>query len=165
MTERDDAHTGRTPSRRAVVSGAAAGAGLIGATTVLAACGGGGETGAGSSAPPSAPAQTPSAPPSSAGAGQAGRLAAVSEVPVGGGKIIKDQQIVVTQPEEGTFKAFATVCTHKGCDVDEVKDGTVICPCHGSAFSASDGSVKKGPAEQPLSEIQVKVEGDGIMKA
>ncbi|MQA94072.1 MAG: Rieske 2Fe-2S domain-containing protein [Streptosporangiales bacterium] len=153
-------------SRRRLMTGAGAvGVGVLGAAA-LAACGTGDE-GAGTAGPGAStgPSGTPSqAPPSSPPAAE-GALAKVADVPVGGGKVIKDQQIVVTQPEEGTFKAFATVCTHKGCDVDRVEDGTVFCPCHGSAFSAADGSVERGPAKRPLSEQAVKVEGDSIVKA
>ena len=43
----------------------------------------------------------------------------------------------------GTFMAFTAVCTHQGCIVGEVKDGTINCPCHGSKFKVADGSVAK----------------------
>ena len=36
-------------------------------------------------------------------------------VPVGGGVILTKDEVVVTQPEAGTFKAFSAVCTHQGC--------------------------------------------------
>ena len=95
-----------------------------------------------------------------AGSGTAGTaLGPASEVPVGGGKVFKAQKVVVTQPRAGTFKAFSSVCTHQGCSVDEVADGTINCPCHGSKFSAADGSVTEGPAKRPLAARKVSDAG------
>ena len=88
-------------------------------------------------------------------------LAKTSEIPVGGGKIFKDQKVVVTQPKKDEFKAFSAVCTHQGCTVQDVAGGTINCPCHGSKFS-TDGSVVNGPAKQPLPPRQVMVEGNWI---
>ena len=70
-----------------------------------------------------------------------------------------NQQVVVTQPSPGTFKAFSAVCTHAGCTVGSVAGGTINCPCHGSKFNITDGSVANGPAKQPLPAKQVSVEG------
>lgn len=89
-------------------------------------------------------------------------LGATSEVPVGGGTIFDDEKVVVTQPTEGDFKAFTAVCTHQGCVVDKVEEGQIRCPCHGSAFSAEDGSVVTGPATEPLAEAAITVEGEEI---
>ena len=97
---------------------------------------------------------------------QAGtELAKTSEIPVGGGKIFKDEKVVVTQPKKGEFKAFSDICTHQGCQVTSVSDGTINCPCHGSKFKVADGSVANGPAKKPLSQINIKVNGDSISKA
>ena len=89
-------------------------------------------------------------------------LARTSEIPVGGGKIFKDEKVVVTQPKKGEFKAFSNICTHQGCQVTSVSDGTINCPCHGSKFNITDGSVANPPADQPLPEKQIKVTGDSI---
>lgn len=91
----------------------------------------------------------------------AGALAAKADIPVGGGAVFDDQKVVVTQPTEGDFKAFSAVCTHQGCLVSDVTD-TINCPCHGSKFSISDGSVTDGPAPSPLPEASISVDGDGI---
>ena len=77
---------------------------------------------------------------------------AAADVPVGGGVILDKEKLVVTQPEAGTFKAFSSTCTHQGCTVTKVADGTIDCPCHGSTFSVEDGSVQGGPAPSPLPE-------------
>ena len=89
-------------------------------------------------------------------------LAKTSEIPVGGGKIFKDEKVVVTQPKEGEFKAFSDICTHQGCQVTSVSGGTINCPCHGSKYHITDGSVANPPATKPLPEKQIKVSGDSI---
>jgi nitrite reductase/ring-hydroxylating ferredoxin subunit len=102
---------------------------------------------------------------SSAGSPAAAALASTSAVQEGGGKIIGGKNIVITQPEAGTFKAFTAVCTHAGCIVSTVSGGTINCPCHGSKFSIKDGSVVNGPASSPLAPIAIKVEGTSIVQA
>ena len=114
---------------------------------LLAACGG--DDGGSASEPPAA--------------GE--KLGPTSDVPVGGGKIYGDQKIVVTQPTEGDFKAFSAVCTHQSCLVAKVADGNIDCTCHGSKFSATDGSVVNGPATSPLSEVSITTDGGEITTA
>lgn len=92
-------------------------------------------------------------------------LAPASSVPVGGGTILADHQIVLAQPTAGAFKAFTAVCTHQGCTVASIEKGLIVCPCHGSRFHLSDGSVANGPAGQPLAPIAVKVANGQIMLA
>jgi len=85
----------------------------------------------------------------------------VSEVPVGGGRIFPDQQVVVTQPRAGEFKAFSTTCTHQGCAVTMIQDGHIICPCHGSQFDITSGApTPDSVATQPLQAKQVAVSGN-----
>jgi Rieske Fe-S protein len=109
----------------------------------------------------------PVAPETGAGtaAGGATVLARTADVPVGGGRILKDQRMVVTQPTAGTFKGFTSVCTHQGCDVSSVEGGTINCACHGSKFAIADGSVAGGPAPKPLAPKNVRVDGDSILLA
>jgi Rieske Fe-S protein len=95
----------------------------------------------------------------------ADELAKAGDISVGGGKVNEAAKVVVTQPEQGTFKAFSAVCTHNGCLVNAVESGTIKCPCHGSMFSAADGSVTGGPAGSPLEEKQINVDGDSITLA
>jgi Rieske Fe-S protein len=91
-------------------------------------------------------------------------LAATSQVPEGGGKIIDSERIVITQPQSGSFKAFTAICTHEGCIVNSVSNGTINCPCHGSKFSITDGAVVHGPATRPLAPIAINVEGTSILQ-
>lgn len=134
------------PSRRAAFG--ALGAGAV--TTSLAACGGPGGDEANQQAPEPEVGQT---------------LTNTDDVPVGGGTILHEHQVVVVQPEEGTFRAFSTSCTHERCPVDTIEDGEIVCPCHGSRFSVEDGSPLGGPAQVALQEFDVEVEGDAIVVA
>ncbi|WP_035794153.1 Rieske (2Fe-2S) protein [Kitasatospora mediocidica] len=84
-------------------------------------------------------------------------VGAVADVPVGGGKVYREQKIVVTQPTVGQYKGFSATCTHAGCLVDQVASNLIQCPCHGSRFNINDGSVAAGPAPSPLPEYQVTV--------
>jgi Rieske Fe-S protein len=90
----------------------------------------------------------------------ANALAKTADVPVGSGVIIDDT--VVTQASAGVFKGFSSTCTHAGCTVAEVADGTINCPCHGSKFNL-DGTVANGPATKPLEAKTVTVQGDSIV--
>lgn len=131
-----------------------AGAGLVGLAGLAAACGGS-DAATGSAGSDG----------SAAGAGAGAALAKTSDIPVGGGKVFKDQKVVVTQPAQGEFKAFSSVCTHAGCDVGSVSGGTINCPCHGSKFKIADASPAGGPATKPLEAKTIKVDGDSITLA
>ncbi|MER8008610.1 MULTISPECIES: Rieske (2Fe-2S) protein [unclassified Streptomyces] len=102
---------------------------------------------------------------SSAKASTGQELAKTSDIPVGGGKIFKEQKVVVTQPKKDEFKAFSAICTHLGCTVGAVADGTINCPCHGSKYRIADGSVAGGPAPKPLPAEQIEVKGNSIRLA
>lgn len=129
------------PTRRAVVKGSAAAAGLL-----VAGC------------------STYGARPKPTSTGPV-TLGQTSEIPVGGGKIFANELVVVTQPKNGEFKAFTAVCTHLGCTVGSISNGIIGCPCHGSEFSIVDGSVIRGPAAQPLAPVAITVSGTKVVKS
>ena len=81
-------------------------------------------------------------------------------MPVGSGVIVGET--VVTQATAGDFKGFSAICTHAGCTVNKVADGTIDCPCHGSKFNL-DGTVANGPAAKPLASQAISVQGDSIV--
>ena len=139
----------KTTTRRNVLLGTAA-AGV--AVPVLAACGS--ASGSGDVTGEPAGGSTGSSTPTGG--------IKTSEIPVGGGRIFPDQQIVVTQPTAGEFKAFSAVCTHQSCVVSGVADGAIDCACHGSRFDITTGAVRQGPATRALPEKTVTVSGDGI---
>lgn len=130
-----------------------------GAAALAAGCGsdgsdGGGDGGDGTTSGTAAP---------DGSAGQV--LVATADVPVGGGTVLEDEKIVVTQPGQGDFKAFSAICTHQNCVVADVADGTINCACHGSRFRIADGSVERGPATRPLPEERITVEGNSVRRA
>jgi len=148
-------------SRRTVLGVSVAGA----AGLLTAACGG---SSSGSTKTASGSGSTPSAAGSSAssgGGGSSAGLVATSKVPVGEGVILAAEKIVVVQPTAGDFKAFSAICTHMGCTVASIQNGTITCPCHGSTYSAKDGSVLGGPSTTALHKIAVKVSGGEVVKA
>lgn len=131
------------PTRRIVFHGL----GAIGVAAALAGCGGG------------------SSEPATQEAAAGDELAATSEVPVGGGLILTDQQIVITQPTEGDFKAFTAVCTHEGNTVTSVEGGTIECSFHGSSFNAETGEVEAGPAGSALAAVAIEVKDGKVLAA
>jgi Rieske Fe-S protein len=120
---------------------------------VLAACGGGSD---------SESSDAPAASGAVAG-GQGVVIASVGDVPLGSGIVNDEVAVVVTQPSEGSIKAFTAVCPHQGCLVSEVVDNEIICPCHGSRFSAVDGAVLEGPSTEGLAAATVVVQGDSVI--
>ncbi|GGN04677.1 Rieske Fe-S protein [Actinoplanes campanulatus] len=158
---------GTASSRRVVLMGA----GAVGATAVLSACG----TGTSGTNPNGTDFGDNPVPAGSADAGDGGDaggntgggsgnvLVATSKVAVGSGVIL--DEVVVTQPTEGTYKAFSNVCTHQGCKVSVIKDGSIICKCHNSLFSIEDGAPTSGPAGQPLAAVAIDVDGDNVVTA
>jgi len=155
---------------RATRRGVLAGVGLVGLAGAISACtssgsssspggtSGGANAGTSAGAPSAPGASTPAA----AGNG-ANALAPTSKIPVGSGKIFTAEKVVVTQPVSGDFKAFSAVCTHMGCIVNQISNGTIDCPCHGSQFSIKDGSVVGGPAPSPLAAQAIRVSGERII--
>ncbi|MFC8721187.1 Rieske (2Fe-2S) protein [Kitasatospora sp. NPDC057198] len=89
-------------------------------------------------------------------------LGPAADVPVGGGKVYREQAVVVTQPAAGEYKAFSAKCTHAGCLVNGVVKDQIQCLCHGSRFGISDGAVQDGPAPEPLPAYQVAVQNGNL---
>jgi len=148
-------------TRRRALTGAVVG-GL--SLPVLAACGGS------SSAPAAQPPTSGGTKPAGGGGGGAPALVAVAQVPVGGGVILKDQNIVVTQPTKDAFEGFSATCTHQGCQLATVSGGTINCGCHGSQFAITDGANVTGPSGSPggtvapLAKVAVKRQGSDVVQ-
>jgi Rieske Fe-S protein len=149
----------RSSSRRAVLAGACAAC-----AATLAGCARY-STAHGLAGPPGQPAYgAPSTGAATASGAAPTVLATTAEIPVGGGKVLTAQKIVITQPQAGTYHAFTAICTHQGCIVNAVSGGTINCPCHGSEYSIVNGSVVRGPAPLPLAAVAIKVEGTSILQ-
>lgn len=166
----DSLHPVSAPARRTVM----AAVGATGLAVALTACGSSdddasssvGDTSTTSNSDTTAGSTTGGSASASASAAAGGTvLAKTADIPEGGGKIFADQGVVVTQPTAGTFKAFSSKCTHAGCAVTSIASEEIVCPCHGSHFSIADGSVKTGPATQPLPAENITVSGDSITLA
>lgn len=170
------------PNRRTLLKSA----GLVvlagGGTTLLAGCADDTETpnaGQGSSAPdsgsetPAAESHAPETPEGETPEGGAsesasadtpdGPTVAKADVPEGGGVIMSDADFVVTQPTAGEYKAFSKICTHQGCPVEEIVSKEIVCPCHQSHFSITDGAAVSGPAQEALPAATVTESGDNLV--
>ncbi len=171
----------RISRRRFIRLGTVLGVGAASAS-VLAACGGGG--GGGSSSASSGPGGGSSSGGSGGGYGgnaggstgsggskkaqaSGGRaIAKASAVAPGSAAQFKDsgQPAVLVHLSNGDFVAYSAVCTHQGCTV-AYKGGQLACPCHGSVFDpANGGAVVNGPAQRPLPEVPVKVQGGEVVR-
>lgn len=152
------------PSRRQVLCGVAVG--ILAPGALAAACGqsgsgmgsGGssGQSGGGAAGGPSA------------GGASGGPLAALSDVPVGGGKLVDrpdGSKVLLVRTSQNEVKGFDPTCPHVGVKVSPPQGGVITCPGHGSQFDAASGALRKGPATKGLTPIPVKVEGQQIVAA
>jgi Rieske Fe-S protein len=143
------------PTRRIVFHGL----GALGVAVALAGCG---SDNTGSTEP--APDQSSGSDGGSGGGTASGKeLAKTSAVPVGGGVILPDAKVVITQPTAGTFDAFSAVCTHQGLLVTSVEGGSIVCNHHGSTYDAKTGAVTQGPAPAGLQKVGIVVKGGKIL--
>ncbi len=85
-------------------------------------------------------------------------LGDASSYPPGSRTVIADARAVVLHTGSG-FSAMSLVCPHLGCTVALAPAG-YACPCHGSRFNL-DGSVRNGPASQPMTTLTVEEMPDG----
>ena len=133
-------------ARRPLLQGClAAGVGVLG-LGALSACGG--------------PQTTPTTP-------APGPLATLDQVPVGRTTVVTSPNgapVALVRTEAGVV-AHSAICTHQGCAVTEVADGGIVCACHGSVFSASDGSPQAGPATTALAERNITVRDGAVVVA
>ncbi|MFG2678047.1 Rieske (2Fe-2S) protein [Streptomyces sp. NPDC048392] len=90
-------------------------------------------------------------------------LGADGEVAKGAATLFPDGNVVVSRAENGSLKAFSTVCTHAGCPIEKLEGAKLVCPCHGSEFDARTGEVLHAPATAPLIELPVEVKQGRII--
>jgi nitrite reductase/ring-hydroxylating ferredoxin subunit len=129
---------------------------------VVTACSSSDDTAGGSSTPSGDNSGT-----SAGGGSSSSGLAALADVPDGGGLIVDNPDggkllLVRTGTE---VKGYNAACTHMGTIISAPADGVATCSAHGSEFSATDGSVKKGPATKALATVNVTVSGEQIVLA
>ena len=77
-------------------------------------------------------------------------------------RVIQHGRPVFVIKINGELKAFDAVCPHLGCIVTWDSDKLEFpCPCHDSQFT-TEGKPTGGPATQPLTAYQVRVE-EGVI--
>ncbi len=84
----------------------------------------------------------------------------VGDVPAGSVAAFEIEGKKVTVANvEGRLFAFDDACTHMGCSLatGSLTGTALTCPCHGSVFQVTDGSVINGPAKRPLLTYDVEV--------
>jgi len=66
---------------------------------------------------------------------------------------------------DGHLYAFDDTCTHRGCSLASGKlDGTTVtCPCHGSQFDVTSGTVIRGPAARPVRSRSIQIAGEDLL--
>lgn len=145
MIDRSPTPEAVRPSRRAFIRHAALAGGGTAAAMLLTACTNEGGSDSESPSESAAPVTFPAA-----------------EVPVGGGVVLAEHELVVTQPEAGSYLAFSAICTHQGCMLTSVEDRGAFCGCHSSYFDITDGMPVAGPAQAPLPSVAVTLSGDTL---
>lgn len=83
-----------------------------------------------------------------------------SALPAEGALVFREERVALLSEGE-TVYALSLVCTHLGCSVTVTADG-LVCPCHGSRFDRA-GRVLHGPADRPLSRLELEERG-GIIE-
>jgi nitrite reductase/ring-hydroxylating ferredoxin subunit/uncharacterized membrane protein len=92
-------------------------------------------------------------------------VAVASDLPENSMKRVHTGDVdVLLVRQHGRVCALAHSCTHLGGPLSEgeLKDGSVVCPWHGSEFSLEDGHVINGPATQAEPSYDVQEKDGGI---
>lgn len=76
---------------------------------------------------------------------------------------VAGKRVVVGRTADG-YVAFDDHCTHRGASLADgvMICGTVQCPWHGSQFDVATGTVKAGPARDPIRVYRVVPAGDEL---
>jgi cytochrome b6-f complex iron-sulfur subunit len=155
-----------TPSRRGMLCGLVVA--LLAPGALVAACSSDSTSGGGGGSTPTGGGTTGGGSSGSSGSSGSTALAALADVPQGGGLVVNNPsggKILLTRPSGDEIKAYNASCTHQGTIVDPPKDGKVTCPNHGSQFDPATGQATRGPAVKALSSVGVKVDGADIVLA
>ncbi len=95
------------------------------------------------------------------------RIATLTDTPPGSVRrvVVRGEEYAIARTAEGAVHVFMDVCPHGHCSLGNggaVRDGALVCPCHGSAFDLATGAVLSPPARFPLRVYPVRVEGDEV---
>jgi nitrite reductase/ring-hydroxylating ferredoxin subunit/uncharacterized membrane protein len=93
-------------------------------------------------------------------------LCRLDEVPEHGlvQRLLGDQPLLAFR-FDGDIRVLSDVCPHLAGPLHEgeLREGCVVCPWHGSAFRATDGSVHSGPATAPVPALDVRVNDGKVL--
>jgi len=118
--------------------------------------------------PTPTPSATPTPTPAPSPSAQAIKVAASSDVSIGGSKVVTATTatgaripIALARDSKG-IHAFSAECPHAGYIVKPQGSDEFICPAHNSLFSSKDGAVLRGPASYGLGIYPVTETGGEI---
>jgi nitrite reductase/ring-hydroxylating ferredoxin subunit len=121
-----------------------------------------------SATPTPTPSATPTPTPAPSPSAQAIKVAASSDVTLGGSKVVTATTatgaripIALARDSKG-IHAFSAECPHAGYIVKPQGSDEFICPAHNSLFSSKDGAVLRGPASYGLGIYPVAETGGEI---
>ena len=121
-----------------------------------------------SATPTPTPSATPTPTPAPSPSAQAIKVAASSDVSIGGSKVVTATTatgaripIALARDSKG-IHAFSAECPHAGYIVKPQGSDEFICPAHNSFFSSKDGAVLRGPASYGLGIYPVTETGGEI---
>ena len=121
-----------------------------------------------SATPTPTPSATPTPTPAPSPSAQAIKVAASSDVTLGGSKVVTATTatgaripIALARDSKG-LHAFSAECPHAGYIVKPQGSDEFICPAHNSLFSSKDGAVLRGPASYGLGIYPVTETGGEI---
>jgi Rieske Fe-S protein len=76
---------------------------------------------------------------------------------------VPDHAIVLSRADK-TVTALTNVCTHKGCNIKPKAGQKILtCGCHGAQFNL-DGTVAKAPAKDPLAHYALRLNDAGLIE-
>ena len=105
--------------------------------------------------------------PSPAVEGGFARVARTSDVPEGTLLSVQHgRKRICLFNQGGQIGAVTDLCTHQAFPMSAgtlERDGTIECAWHGARFDCRTGDVLQGPAVEPLTIYQVRIEGDEIL--
>ena len=104
---------------------------------------------------------------SASGSSTKTKLTKLSDFPVGSVSnfaLATGEPAILFRTKTGVF-AYSAICTHQGCTVSYFADSkTLACPCHGAKYDPfAAAKVIAGPAINPLSSIEVAIDGDWVI--
>lgn len=91
----------------------------------------------------------------------------IDDIPVGEGRAfaVDGEQVAVFRLRDGTLRALAAVCPHKGGPLADglTDDGVVVCPLHGYTYNLCTGAEITG-RDTSVSVYHATADLDGTLR-